>query len=90
MLPLPARSGARQPRVPRPDAFLAAGGEEAIALAIFGVKAELLEASFDEMEKQHGTIARYFSDGLDIGTRDQEQLRELFLANGAFDSPHPR
>jgi protein-tyrosine phosphatase len=61
------------------DSFVAAGGERAIAEAIFGVKPEYLEASFDEMHKQYGTIARYFSEGLGIDATGQNALRALYL-----------
>jgi protein-tyrosine phosphatase len=62
------------------DGFVAAGGDRAIAVAIFGVKSEYLEASFDEMKKQYGTIENYFSEGLGIDAAGQKTLRELFLS----------
>jgi protein-tyrosine phosphatase len=61
------------------DAFAEAGGDRDIAIAIFGVKAEYLEASFDEMQKQYGTIEKYFSEGLGIDAVGQKALRENFL-----------
>ena len=61
------------------DEFVAAGGDRAIAEAVFGVKQEYLEASFDEMQKEYGTIERYFSEGLGIDTAGQNALRELYL-----------
>ncbi|MFZ1199752.1 MAG: tyrosine-protein phosphatase [Desulfobacterales bacterium] len=61
------------------DDFVAAGGDRAIALAIFGVKPEYLEASFEEMHKQYGTIERYFSKALGIDAAGQKVLRDLFL-----------
>lgn len=60
------------------DSFVAAGGEKDIVLSIFGVKKEYLEASFDEMEKQYGTIDKYFADGLGIDEDQQEVLKNLF------------
>ncbi len=65
---------------PAIDRFVAAGGERAIAEAIFGVKAEYLEASFDEMGKRYGTIERYFAEGLGIDDAGQRALKGLFLA----------
>jgi len=62
------------------DAFVAAGGNRSIPLAIFGVKAEYLEASFDEMKKEYGSIGKYFSEGLGIDPAGQQSLRNLFLA----------
>jgi protein-tyrosine phosphatase len=61
------------------DEFVAAGGDRAIAEAVFGVKAEYLEASFDEMQKRYGTIERYFSEGLGIDAAGQNALRVLYV-----------
>ena len=61
------------------DEFVAAGGNRDIALAVFGVKPEYLEASFDEMHKQYGTIENYFSEGLGIDSTGQKHLKDLFL-----------
>lgn len=63
------------------DGFAAAGGDRSIALAIFGVKPEYLEASFDEMNKQYGSVENYFAKGLGIDAAGQQQLRERFLDN---------
>jgi protein-tyrosine phosphatase len=60
------------------DGFAAAGGERSIALAIFGVKPEYLEASFDEMHKKYGSIEDYFA-GLGIDAAGQQALRQRFL-----------
>jgi protein-tyrosine phosphatase len=61
------------------DAFVAGGGERSIALAVLGVKPEYLEASLDEMQKQYGSIEKYFSEGLGIDAVGQQALRERFL-----------
>jgi protein-tyrosine phosphatase len=61
------------------DGFVAAGGEERIPLAILGVKKEYLDAAFDEMEKNYGTIEKYFSEGLRIDIDRQQAIRELYL-----------
>ena len=61
------------------DAFVTAGGDWAIPVAIFGVKPEYLHASFDEMQKRYGTIENYFSEGLGINTAGQKALRDLYL-----------
>jgi protein-tyrosine phosphatase len=61
------------------DGFAAAGGERSIALAIFGVKPEYLEASFDELHKQYGSIENYFDKGLGIDAAGQQALRQRFL-----------
>jgi protein-tyrosine phosphatase len=61
------------------DGFVAAAGDRAIPLAIFGVKREYLEASFDEMQKNFGTIEDYFAKGLGIDATGQKALRDLYL-----------
>mgnify|MGYP001825317758 FL=1 len=61
------------------DSFVAGGGDRDIPVAIFGVKAKYLEASFDEMQKRYGTIENYFTDALGIDAAGQKLFRELFL-----------
>lgn len=61
------------------DAFVAAGGEKSIALAILGVKKEYLDAAFDEMHTKYGTIENYFSEGLGIDAARQKALRDVYL-----------
>jgi len=61
------------------DGFVAAGGDIAIPLAIFGVKTEYLEASFDEMHKNYGTIEKYFDKALGIDAAGQKALRDRYL-----------
>jgi protein-tyrosine phosphatase len=61
------------------DAFVAAGGVREIVEAAFGVKAEYLKASFDEMEKQYGTIENYFATALGIDGAAQKALRNMYL-----------
>jgi protein-tyrosine phosphatase len=58
---------------------VAAGGEQAIPLAIVGEKPEYLNASFSEMERLYGSIENYFSEGLGIDAAGQEALRALYL-----------
>ena len=67
----------------------ASGKARDIALAIFGVKEEYLEAAFDEVDKQYGSIENYFSEGLGLNTEDQQALRAVLLArNTCIDSRH--
>ena len=61
------------------DGFVDGGGEPSIPQAIFGVKVEYLEASFDEMQTKYGTIENYFSEGLGIDATTQNALRDLYL-----------
>jgi protein-tyrosine phosphatase len=61
------------------DAFVAAGGNRSIMLAVFGVKKEYLEASFAEVQKRYGTIENYFAEGLRIDAAGQKALRDLYL-----------
>jgi len=61
------------------DGFVAAGGEESIPLAILGVREEYLETSFDEMEKEFGSIENYFAEGLGIDAEHQQAIRDIYL-----------
>ena len=61
------------------EGAVASGIDEEIPLAILGVKEEYLEAGFEEMEKQYGTIEKYFSEGLGIDATEQKALRDLYL-----------
>ena len=56
-----------------------AGGERAIPMAILSVKAEYLDAAFDEIQKKYGTIENYFSEALGIDAAGQKALRDLYL-----------
>jgi hypothetical protein len=57
-----------------------AGGDPAIIKAILGVKAEYLNASFDEMKTKYGTIEDYFSKALKIDAAGRKALRDRFLS----------
>lgn len=61
------------------EGAVAAGVEEEIPLSILGVKRDYLEAAFDEMESEYGTIEKYFAEGLGIDADQQDRIRELYL-----------
>jgi protein-tyrosine phosphatase len=61
------------------DAFVDGGGAASIPQAIFGVKVEYLEASFDEMQTKYGSIENYFSEALGIDDNTQKTLRDMYL-----------
>ena len=61
--------------------FVDAGGERNIVVSILGVKEEYLNAAFDEMHTQYGSIENYFSKGLGISVDQQTALRNLYLNN---------
>lgn len=63
------------------DAFVAGGGERAIAESIFGVRPSYLESAFDEMRKRHGTIENYFADALGVDAARQAALRANLVAS---------
>ena len=62
------------------DTFTAEGGESSIIHAILGVKAEYLEAAFDEMLTKYGTIENYFSEAFGIDLTMQKDLGNLYPA----------
>ena len=61
------------------DGFVAAGGDAEIPRAILGVKKEYLDAAFDEMETEYGSIEQYFSKALGIGSDRQQAMRDMYL-----------
>lgn len=61
------------------DSFVEAGGQKEIPLAILGVKKEYLDAAFEEMEKNYGSIENYFSKGLKISAEKQQELKRMML-----------
>jgi protein-tyrosine phosphatase len=61
------------------DGFVAAGGDAEIPKAILGVKKEYLDAAFDQMETEYGTIEQYFSNALGIDADQQQALRDMYL-----------
>ena len=61
------------------NAFVAAGGDRAIPMAVLSVKAEYLEVVFDEIHKKYGTIENYFSEALGIDAAEQKILRDIYL-----------
>jgi protein-tyrosine phosphatase len=61
------------------DRFVAAGGQPSIPQDMLGVKAEYLQASFDQVKSQYGSIENYFDKGLGIDRAGQQKLRDRFL-----------
>jgi protein-tyrosine phosphatase len=61
------------------DHFVAAGGDPSIPQALLGVKAEYLQASFDQVKTQYGSLESYFEKGLGIDRAGQQKLRDRFL-----------
>ena len=62
------------------DAFVASGGDKEIGETILGVKAANLDAAFDEVAKEYGTIEEYFAKGLELDESVRRALREKLLA----------
>jgi protein-tyrosine phosphatase len=63
------------------DHFVAGGGDLSIMHDILGVKAEYLDASFDEVNTRYGSIEGYFEKGLGIDRAGQQRLRKRFLTS---------
>lgn len=61
------------------DRFVAAGGDPSIPRDLLGVRAEYLQASFDQVKAQYGSIGNYFEKGLGIDAARQQKLRDRFL-----------
>ena len=52
------------------QAFVAAGGDRELLAPLLEVRAEYLELAFTEMERQYGSIERYFGEALGIDEGD--------------------
>ena len=61
------------------DHFVAAGGQASIPQDLLGVKSEYLDAAFDQVKAQYGSIENYFDKGLGIDRAGQQKLRHRFL-----------
>jgi len=61
------------------DGFVAAGGDPSIPQDLLGVKTEYLQAAFDEVKTQFGSIEGYFEKALGIDKAGQQKLRDRFL-----------
>ena len=61
------------------DRFVAAGGDPSIPQDLLGVKTEYLQAAFDQVRTQYGSIEKYFDEGLGIDRAGQQKLRDRFL-----------
>jgi protein-tyrosine phosphatase len=61
------------------DRFVAAGGQPSIPQDLLGVKVEYLQAAFDQVKTQYGSIENYFDKGLGIDRAGQQKLRDRFL-----------
>lgn len=60
-------------------AFEARGGDPEVLGSFLWVRPEYLEAALEEMRRSYGTVEGYFADGLGLGDRGLEDLREAFL-----------
>ena len=61
------------------DGFVAEGGDPSLPQDLLGVKTEYLQAAFDEVKTQYGSVEGYFEKGLGIDKAGQQQLRDRFL-----------
>ncbi len=57
------------------DAFVARGGDPDLLLPLVSVRPAYLESALDEVARVHGTIERYFAEGLGLDAATQEVLR---------------
>lgn len=62
------------------DSFVAAGGKKDIILDVIGVRKEYLDASFNTVEKNYGSIENYFEQGLHIDKTTQEKIKKNLLS----------
>jgi len=61
------------------DRFRKHGGDPDMLTPVLGVEAGYLDSALDELRTRHGTIERYFEDGLGIDADGQEALRAILV-----------
>lgn len=76
---LRSNEGLREKYGAQLEDFQARGGDPEIWLAVLEVRPEYLEAALDEMRSKFGNIEGYFSQGLGLGPREQQELRQRLL-----------
>lgn len=65
------------------ERFRALGGDPALLRPLIGVRPGYLAAALEEMCRRHGTIERYFAEGLRIDAETQDRLRAVFVEHAA-------
>ncbi len=50
-----------------------------VAAVLWGVQVDFLEAAFEAVEKDHGSLDTYLRDALGLGTPEHQRLRALYL-----------
>jgi protein-tyrosine phosphatase len=68
------------------SAFILGGGDPGIPEALYGVKKKYLDSSLAELYQRYGTIERYFSEGLKINAKQQQQLQDIYLVGMSLQS----
>ncbi|MEJ7929701.1 tyrosine-protein phosphatase [Ramlibacter sp. AN1015] len=53
-----------------------------VAAVLWSVRPEFLQASFDAVEQDHGSLEAYLRDGLRLGEPERKELRRLYLLQG--------
>lgn len=61
------------------ERFAASGGDPQLLRPVLGVKAEYLSAALETVQREYGTIERYFADGLGLDDPTRQRLRETLL-----------
>jgi protein-tyrosine phosphatase len=72
---------------PALEALRARGVDPELLAPIVAVRREYLEAALDEMRRRHGSIERYFDEGLGIGPATQQELRTALVEPAARSQP---
>ncbi len=59
--------------------FAEAGGDAELLRPVLGVEEAFLDAAFDEVDREYGSIATYFTAGLGVDTDTQRALRDRYV-----------
>jgi protein-tyrosine phosphatase len=69
---------------PHLEAFAARGGDPELLKPVLSVRQDYLEASFEEVRREFGTIEGYFSGGLRLDAARIERLRHRFVQSAQY------
>lgn len=72
---------------PLMDQFRAVGGDPELLRPVLGVQRSYLDAAFDQMRQQFGTLDRYLTDGLHIDAATQQALRAALIEQMRSNAP---
>ncbi|MFD0428893.1 tyrosine-protein phosphatase [Streptomyces zhihengii] len=79
---LSVNAAVREAYAPLVEGYTVQGGRPETALAVIGVVPEYLGAALEEVERRHGSMEAYATDGLGVEPGDLERIRRRLTVPG--------